>query len=396
LRAAARCAGHFSHHRDTPDFAASIPARRRRITALATGAALACVLAVTPTSWAPASSEATVGAAAHGEARRVALVLDAAIYETGGRVFTVPEGTQVTATVRLPTSARHASVLLQVARPTGWRTVVRGSSSGRGPVLLRVPAGSVGDRPVYRAVARTSRQADGVSPPVRVAVVSALRFPATATTPANVADLLGPSDSWTLLPPPGPTWRTARWAPCSPIRYRVHLAAGPPTPTYLADLTEAVRQVSAATGLTFVDQGMTDYQVDFDDKSQSGWPADTDLVIATSAEADTPQLAGGIVGWTQIDRWHQSGPSALIDHASIVFEQEWLATRGSDFEWWRGPAGGSLLLHELGHAVGLGHTDDPTQVMYPDLQGYPRYQRGDRTGLAFVGAHPGACPVSQP
>lgn len=40
-----------------------------------------------------------------------------------------------------------------------------------------------------------------------------------------------------------------------------------------------------------------------------------------------------------------------------------------------------VLLHELGHAVGLGHYKGP-EVMNPTVQGYDAYQSGDLAGLA--------------
>jgi predicted Zn-dependent protease len=48
---------------------------------------------------------------------------------------------------------------------------------------------------------------------------------------------------------------------------------------------------------------------------------------------------------------------------------------------------GTLLLHELGHAVGLRHVSDDSQVMYPVIgkTSPAGYAAGDRTGLAKVG-----------
>jgi hypothetical protein len=49
----------------------------------------------------------------------------------------------------------------------------------------------------------------------------------------------------------------------------------------------------------------------------------------------------------------------------------------------------AIVLHELGHLVGLAHVDDDTQLMYPEAQrAVTDYADGDLTGLARLGAGP--------
>jgi hypothetical protein len=48
---------------------------------------------------------------------------------------------------------------------------------------------------------------------------------------------------------------------------------------------------------------------------------------------------------------------------------------------------GALLLHEIGHAMGLGHVGSTREIMYPTMldRKYSMYKDGDRTGLQKVG-----------
>lgn len=54
---------------------------------------------------------------------------------------------------------------------------------------------------------------------------------------------------------------------------------------------------------------------------------------------------------------------------------------------------GRVILHELAHVVGLGHTRDRDQLMYPDTAQQTShttdYRSGDRDGLRALGREAG-------
>ncbi|MGH9164078.1 MAG: matrixin family metalloprotease [Acidimicrobiales bacterium] len=54
-----------------------------------------------------------------------------------------------------------------------------------------------------------------------------------------------------------------------------------------------------------------------------------------------------------------------------------------------------VLMHELGHVMGLGHVDEPTQIMAPHRQSVtadPRWGAGDLAGLEALGRKAGCLP----
>lgn len=194
----------------------------------------------------------------------------------------------------------------------------------------------------------------------------------------------------------GPTYvddqgRPARWDPCRPIRYVVQSGWIPHAGW--RDLEEALRRLSAASGLRFVSEGETDelpsrtraaYQPGrYGDRWAPvliGWVpgATTDLGLGDGVQGVS--MAVAVPG--------RDGPHLVS--AQVVLD----ASRRLASGFGPGTTDGEVLLHELAHAVGLGHVLDPTQVMFPQAtNSESEFGAGDRAGLAALGASAGCHPA---
>jgi hypothetical protein len=226
------------------------------------------------------------------------------------------------------------------------------------------------------------------------------RISAAIPSPPNTVPLL-PVVSAAAPPPPlppvkpvgpyafevtNPDGGPARWDPCVAIHYLVNLTNAPPGG--LADLQHAVAIVSESTGLQFVYDGTTTAPlktswITSGPVGVNGWP---DVLVGWSSPGQTDlKLTSAMGGITEYEAASLSGGgSGLVDAVVVLSAPN---DPGAGF----GPnARGALLLHELGHSVGLGHVNDTTQIMNPVSTGAAGvYGTGDLAGLHILGS--GAC-----
>jgi hypothetical protein len=142
--------------------------------------------------------------------------------------------------------------------------------------------------------------------------------------------------------------------PCRPIRVVVNDDQAPAGAE--AILGSALEEVGAATGLTFVRAGSSDAVPEGDRASvQPGSGAVSDAVtgrltyVRGEISLDAPTM-----------RRILSRPDGALAARAIV-------------------------MHELGHVVGLAHVDDPTELMYERNEGRTDWGPGDLTGLEVLG-----------
>jgi hypothetical protein len=173
--------------------------------------------------------------------------------------------------------------------------------------------------------------------------------------------------------------------PCRPVHYVVRPTNAPFGGDQLVH--EAVTRVSAATGLQFVDDGSTDEAPDErrepfqPDRYGNRWAP---LLITWDTVSENADLAGdvaGLGGSTPVGR--AGGPTVYVTGAvaldAALFDEILAQPGGVD-------VARAIVLHELGHAVGLDHVSDPTQLMYPETSAVLDFADGDLAGLARLGA----------
>jgi hypothetical protein len=177
--------------------------------------------------------------------------------------------------------------------------------------------------------------------------------------------------------------------PCRPVHYVTRATSNPPGGD--AIVRSALARVSEVTGLRFVDDGPSDEATTRDrahfqpDRYGDRWAP---VLIAWETEEENPDLAGDRVGeGGSVAVSLGDGPKVYVT-GTVSLDATQLPELLDQRDGERAVAG--VVLHELGHLVGLDHVDDDGQLMYPEARrGVSDYADGDVTGLVQLGA--GVC-----
>ncbi|OIH85765.1 peptidase [Arthrobacter sp. UCD-GKA] len=209
-----------------------------------------------------------------------------------------------------------------------------------------------------------------------------------ATEPLGTPPAATGSGSFRLQDSPDPGQDFVAYDPCRPVRYVIRTEGSPVGGETL--IHQAVAEISAATGLRFIYDGSTTeapteqrkkYQPE---RYGKRWAP---VLIAWSTPEETPDLAGDVAGLGGSAYAHVPGQPYVYVAGQVKLDAPALAPLLAHRQ---GPALlRAVIIHELGHVVGLGHIDDPGQLMHDDNVGTTALADGDRAGLALLGT--GAC-----
>ncbi len=160
--------------------------------------------------------------------------------------------------------------------------------------------------------------------------------------------------------------------PCETIRVVVNEQRAPDDADDI--LRDALDEMEELTGLSFEVAGRTDDDPLSDDiRRGEGWRP---VQISWSDAAGVPDLAGDVAGLGGSTWVEEDGQRRFVT-GDVVLDAEDLERLGRDVTT-------MVLLHELGHLVGLAHVDSTDELMHPSSGG-PEWGPGDLAGLEALG-----------
>jgi hypothetical protein len=280
--------------------------------------------------------------------------------------------------------ARHTTVAVDERRPRtpGW-------SRSRVVVSIAVLAALVVGFVVVQRATNGTDDVPTTSPSANPSPAAALRPPPGAESSAQpigrpATPPPGTGGYEVLAHQPRDEKTPIAFDPCRPIHYVVNPDGAPADGAQLVE--SAIASLSGATGLKFVNDGTTTEAPAKERRaylpnrySPNRWAP---VLVAWSDEQSFPNLAGYLAGIAGPSTVYASSNTAVYVSGIMVLDRAQLSAEADPDR----AAVRAVILHELGHLVGLDHTADRNQLMFSESQFNVRdYADGDRRGLAVMG-----------
>jgi len=231
----------------------------------------------------------------------------------------------------------------------------------RPPIVGPIPRPT--DRPAPGAAAATAPLGTPPPPPADGGAYAFVTFQEDGTTPVA-------------------------YDPCRQVHYVLRSEGAPDGGDEIVHA--AFARLGEVTGLQFVPDGASDeplargrpvYQPE---RYGDRWAP---VLVGWQTEEENPALAGDVVGEAASVPVSLGGGPRIYVTGTVSLDAPELSRLLDDPD--DVPVVRGIVLHELGHLVGLGHVDDDTQLMYPEAQReVTDYADGDLTGLARLGGGP--------
>jgi hypothetical protein len=178
--------------------------------------------------------------------------------------------------------------------------------------------------------------------------------------------------------------RPVGFDPCRPVHWVLREQGAPADALPL--MTEAFARLGEATGLVFVHDGLTDEP--YDAQRPLVQPARygdryAPVLVVWSDPEETDGLAGDVGGFAGAATADPDGEGPRYVSGVVVLDTPQLQSLPAGR-----PARLGVVLHELGHLVGLDHVVDPADSMYESSGPATGYTAGALRGLAAVGDGP--------